>query len=396
MTQSSPRNPTSQFRPLLLPSWAVAVALTGLLAAAGWMVWGEDDPALHGRFAGDENRAAVQNGPPARTVYEQYKMDPPPNSEAFGKASERALSTLAREPCDRSAVAAAENALKRDGFPRDAAKLLLGYADACPDAVQARAEAAEIFYALGDYPPALEAIERAIRADPGWVRAHILRARILSGLHRTEEALDAYAMGVRLIGDLKAAPSDIFIHMSGLYGSLGRHCEAMSPLQTYIAADPGERDTPVLRFLIAEEARKGNCDHTYAEGTTKLHRASKGVILAKAQINGVTGVFAIDTGASFVSVSKNFAARAKLTALQAGRIGLQTANGAVAASLATIQNIRLGAAKADAVPAVIMDKPFGRGVDGLLGMSFLARFDIVLTDRELKIVAKPAPTTSLQ
>jgi clan AA aspartic protease (TIGR02281 family) len=406
MTHSNPDHPAappasplpnSSFRPLFLPSWAVALALTGLLAAAAWKIWGDDlELNRRGRFEIAENRAAEIGGPPVQTLYDRYQMEPPPNSEAFGKAINRALSALAREPCDRRAVMTAENELKRGGFVRDSAKLLLGYARTCPDSNRALAEAAEIYFMLGDLPPAHEAIERAIRADPGWASAHVLLAKILQRLRRSEEALDAYAAGIRLIGDLKAVPAEIFTSMSGLYAALGRHCEAMTPIQTYIAADPGERDTPVLRYLIAEQARQGDCDHTYVEGATKLRRASKDVILARAQINGVSGLFAIDTGASFVAVSKTFADKAKLAALQTGKVGMQTANGVAAASLATIAKIRLGAARADAVPAVIMDKPPGRGVDGLLGMSFLARFDIVLTDQELTLVAKPAQTKSLQ
>lgn len=396
MTHSSPQTPTSSFRPVF-PSFAVALALAGALAGGAWMVWGDSfEMNAKGRLERVDERAIVKNGPPVQTLYDRYKIDPLQNSEAFGKAIDRALSALAREPCDQSAVAAAENALKRGGFARESSKLLLGYAGACPNATRAIAAAAETLYSLGDNEAALAAVERAIRADPGWAYAHIILARVLHRLHRFDEALDAYASGIRLIGDLKAVPSEVFNSMSGLYSALGRHCEAMTPLQTYIAADPADRDTPVMRFLIADYASRGNCDHTYADGTTKLQRVSNGVILAKTQINGVTGVFAVDTGASFVSVSKNFAGRAKLTALQAGKVGLQTANGAVAASLTTIPKIRLGAAKADAVPAVIMDKSFGHGVDGLLGMSFLARFDIVLTDKELTIVAKPAQTKTLQ
>lgn len=57
-------------------------------------------------------------------------------------------------------------------------------------------------------------------------------------------------------------------------------------------------------------------------------------------------------------------------------------------SLTMARTIRLGEAHAASVPAMIVDGSMGPGVDGLLGMSFLARFDVVLTDRELKISAK--------
>lgn len=397
MTQSNPSNSSLGLRPLV-PSWLVALALTGILATTVWLVWGDDFVARtpRGRFERVEDRAVEPKGPPIETLYQRYAMEPLPNAEAFGKEIDRMLSALAREPCDQRAVGAAEASLKRGGFPRESAKLLIGYAGACPDSIRAVAAAAETLYVLGDFAPALETAERVVRAQPDWAAAHFLVARILQGLGRIDEALEAYAVNIRLIGDLKSVPADTFINMSTLYSALGRHCEAMTPIQTYIAVDPGDRDTPVLRYLIADQAQKGKCDHTYAEGTTKLQRASNGVVLAKAEINGVSGTFAVDTGASFVSVSKSFAARAKLTALQSGRVGLHTANGVAAAALTTVSKIRLGASHADAAPAVILDKPIGHGVDGLLGMSFLARFDIVLTDKELKLVPKPAQPKSLQ
>jgi len=46
--------------------------------------------------------------------------------------------------------------------------------------------------------------------------------------------------------------------------------------------------------------------------------------------------------------------------------------------------------RADAVTGVILEKPLQSGEDGLLGMSFLAGFDVVFGEKELKIAVKPA------
>jgi predicted aspartyl protease len=67
---------------------------------------------------------------------------------------------------------------------------------------------------------------------------------------------------------------------------------------------------------------------------------------------------------------------------------MHTANGVVTSTLSTAASIRLGNVSASTVPLVVLDKPLGNGVDGLLGMSFLSRFDIAVTARQMRLSAK--------
>jgi aspartyl protease family protein len=279
-------------------------------------------------------------------------------------------------------------ALENKGHDRESANMLLGFAGACPDAGGELSHAGETLYSLGDFQAARDVTERLVRMRPDSASALYLQARASQGLGHFDEALEAYAASVQLAGDVKRVKSEVFMKMASSYASLGRFCEAMTPVQTYITADSGKRDVEALRRIISDYARQGNCSQTYAAGVERLPRQSNGVVTAKAVVNGVTGTFVVDTGASFVSVTRDFAKRAKLDALNTHAATLQTANGTVDASLATISNIRLGHVHADAVPAVILEKSLGPGVDGLLGMSFLARFDVALGDKEWNIKAK--------
>jgi aspartyl protease family protein len=69
-------------------------------------------------------------------------------------------------------------------------------------------------------------------------------------------------------------------------------------------------------------------------------------------------------------------------------VEMQTANGTTSATLATVETVKLAGLYASRVPAIIASKSLGDGVDGLLGMSFLSRFTVVIGDREIQLKAK--------
>jgi clan AA aspartic protease (TIGR02281 family) len=108
-------------------------------------------------------------------------------------------------------------------------------------------------------------------------------------------------------------------------------------------------------------------------------RQSGAVFLVEASLNNVTGLFILDTGASLVSVTKSFANKAKISAHVEDKITLDTANGLSDGLLATASSVQVGNAYSTFVPVVILDDTklgTDDNVVGLLGMSFLARFDM--------------------
>ena len=101
--------------------------------------------------------------------------------------------------------------------------------------------------------------------------------------------------------------------------------------------------------------------------------------MAEATLNNVTGLFILDTGASLVSVTKSFANRANIAANSENRITLQTANGLTDGLLAAANSIQVGNAYSTFVPVVVVDDAklqTNDNIAGLLGMSFLSRFDM--------------------
>jgi clan AA aspartic protease (TIGR02281 family) len=95
------------------------------------------------------------------------------------------------------------------------------------------------------------------------------------------------------------------------------------------------------------------------------------------QINGATlGRFVVDTGAAVITMSQIFAKRAGIEwDAERHTIDLVLANGDPVQGVAVVLNeVAVGNVKARSVRAVVLKDAPDEGVDGLLGMSFLGRF----------------------
>jgi predicted aspartyl protease len=67
---------------------------------------------------------------------------------------------------------------------------------------------------------------------------------------------------------------------------------------------------------------------------------------------------------------------------------MMTANGQARAKLSKADKVQLGRLEATNVPVVVQnvdDKSYGVGVDGLLGMSFLSRFDVQMAGGSIEV-----------
>ena len=105
-----------------------------------------------------------------------------------------------------------------------------------------------------------------------------------------------------------------------------------------------------------------------------------GSALVPARVNGESvGVFILDTGASYTSVSTAVANRLGISPSGGATVRLATASGVIQAPLAVLEEVDVGGAVARHVPVVVHDLPgMPSNVAGLLGMSFLERFRVNL------------------
>jgi aspartyl protease family protein len=321
-------------------------------------------------------------------LYQKYGMTPLDAAATNDRKLSSELAVLQKEPCDKQAIFQASIALENSGATRASAEMLKGFAGACPDSDGELYHASELYYLLGDYDTAVKISSDIIDYKPDAQDVYFIRAKAEQGLKRYAAAIEDYATLIRLVSDTKSIVSEVFTRMSDSYEKLGRPCEAIGPLQTYIALDSQIRSTPPLLRRIATLAAEGNCTLAYARGTARVPLRASGVSTIKVEVHGVEGTFIVDTGASFMTLSRRFAAQVKPRMLTTGSVQLQTANGTFSATLATLNSVKLAGLSASAVPAIVASNSLGDNTDGLLGMSFLSRFTIIIRGHEMQLSAK--------
>lgn len=326
-------------------------------------------------------------------VYEKLKIEPLSPEVSSSQPIAAALKELINSLCDKTAIFRLSNELAKLGERRIAANALLGFANACPNSEGELNAAANILFGMGDYAAVIPVVDRLVEQRPNIGQYYFLRGQALNYVGHPREAVEDISSAIALFDNIKLVSSQAFQILASAYAADGKFCQAMTAIQTYVYADAQTRDTAATRKLIADYAAKGKCEVGYAEGAEVIPRTKQDVTLAKVSINGVKGTFVVDTGASVVTVDTAFAEKAKITSQNSRKILTHTANGVAEATLTTAANIELGKVRAENISTAIISKPIGNGVDGLLGMSFLARFDVMLGEREIRIQARKAPSS---
>jgi len=299
------------------------------------------------------------------------------------------LEELKREPCDQKSMTDLSLTLEKAGYRREAAQGLYNFVKACGAPVTALHRSADIFLKLSDHAMVVEVADEFIRRAPDNSNAHYLRGVGLQAIGDHQRALADYANAIELYGnDKKTMASTVFIRMASAYAALDRFCEAASPIQTWVAIDPSRHDTSRTQKMIADYEQRGHCATTTEFQKEKYAlRGQRNVVTVKAVVNGVPGTFVLDTGASYVSIKSGFADRAKISRTAAPEITLYTANGPTKALLSTADKVQLGKLEAAKVPILVQkdDGNYGPGVEGLLGMSFLSRFEVQMAGGFIEI-----------
>jgi clan AA aspartic protease (TIGR02281 family) len=295
---------------------------------------------------------------------------------------------LRRETCDRTAMLSFASKLAEIGYPRDAANALTLFASRCGNGDDALWAAVAVLMNISVYNGVIKIASGLVESIPTSPDVRYARGQAFQAAGKFEQAISDYVSTIELIPSIKTVSSKVFTDLASSYALLKRYCEAINPIQMYVAVDPSTRDTTQARALVADYAKKGGCELDYARGSDRFLAQGGDVIKAKVEINGVPGTFIIDTGASLVSLTSGYARRAKVRVDEADRVRLQTANGSTEGLMGVAQDIRIGRLQAKDVAAVVSignAATFGRDVDGLLGMSFLARYEIAVSGGEVRL-----------
>jgi len=308
------------------------------------------------------------------------------------------LSQLKREPCDQTSINNLGIALERIGYRREAAEGLYNFVLACGEPVEALRQSVNIYLKLTDYAKAAEVADAYVRRLPQNSTAHYLRAIALQESGEIAKSLSDFSDTIELLGSDKTKISSVvFTRMARAYATLGKFCEASTAILTWVAYDPVHRDNSQSQRLIYDYDQKGNCKATTDQVKQRYPIARRGaVITVKAEINGVKGNFLLDTGATYVTIKSTFNDKVNVPVKDAREITMLTANGPAKGLLSHADKVVLGGLEATNVPIVVQDtdqRSYGMAIDGLLGMSFLSRFEVQLSDSfvEVRTRGRKAP-----
>jgi len=129
-------------------------------------------------------------------------------------------------------------------------------------------------------------------------------------------------------------------------------------------------------------------------GETRVQLARDGHFWLRGELNGEPVSFLVDTGATLTAVSAETAAAAGLEERSGGLpVRMQTANGAVAAQLTSIEELRFGNVTARGLDAIIAP---GLGPTNVIGMNLLSRLASWRVEGDTMILVPHHPQTELE
>jgi aspartyl protease family protein len=346
---------------------------------------------LYWHYASQRSDTSQRPDTPQRSayleVYSTLGISPLPEAVAVRSSIRRPLEQLSRERCDRQAIFDLGEALRTAGYRREAAKVHVTFSGMCGGHAPSLWAAASVLLDLSDYKGAATVATDLINLEPLHHIGYYLRARARDGDGLAEKAIDDYVTTLELVGDKDSIIGTPYFNTARLYEKLGRFCDAVLPIEAWVSLNP-KHDTSQTRTIIANYMTKGGCA-TATSGSPELFAVPRpnDVVNLPVTINGIRGTFILDTGATFVSLKNSFAQRAGVEIDQESIVRLHTANGIADGKRGRAQTVQLRSLLAKDVPIVIQAQagPYGEGIDGLLGMSFLSRFNININAKTVRI-----------
>jgi len=299
------------------------------------------------------------------------------------------LEELTREKCDQDAILHLGDALDAAGYRRESAIAQVNFSSQCGGYAPALRGAVNTLLKLSDYATAETIASDLIRLEPYGDNGYFLRAVARDGNKSFKGAIDDYVTAIELFGNKDRISSVGYYRMARDYEKLGQFCDAMLPLERWVALDPSRHDSSQVQAMLSDYAAKGGCAAATSGGEERFPAARPGgVVKVPVVVNNVPATFILDTGAAFVALKDSFAKKAKVEIEAGSSVHLHTANGIAEGQRGRADTIQLRSLKAKSVPVVVeadSAAAYGDGVDGLLGMSFLSRFNVTIDGRTVRI-----------
>lgn len=209
------------------------------------------------------------------------------------------LGALSRERCDREAAYRLSKALEDESYRREAAESLVGFSDNCGGYADGIRRAINLLLNISDYSRSIALADKLVGMEPNNDNGDFLRALAYQRSNQCEKAIADYSSAIELFGDKDRISSIGYESMSNCYEQLGQYCDAMLPIESWVALDPNKHDNDQTKSILRRLSNKGKCAQTTTgKKEETIRRKGADVIKVDASINGVKGTFMVDTGAT--------------------------------------------------------------------------------------------------
>jgi clan AA aspartic protease (TIGR02281 family) len=286
----------------------------------------------------------------------------------------RLREAVANEPCDRVRIVHLADKLLTNGDSREVLSAAARFFERCGDHPRLRWSTFEAHKRLGQWDASIAEATKLI-ADDRFDRDYwAWRGLVYETKGDFAGAISDYRQALSLEPRLAGIP----FNLANLYERTGRGCEAIFPLEQFLHHHPAIEGASQVRQRIIGLYESGRCGDFAAKGraVVAFGAGSKGIVATATVNKRHRGRFLIDTGASYVALSSTFARRIGLEAPE-GSVLIQTANGPTTARPITLDAVAIQGASASRVSALVLDS-LPEEIDGLLGLSFLSRFEMKL------------------
>lgn len=284
---------------------------------------------------------------------------------------------LLRYLCNQPALETVTDTFRDRNDHLAAAMLGEAFLDQCDGNLRIGLFTAQDRFRLTDFETALRIINRFPEELIGYPEFASWRGFILEKLDRHEDAALDFERSLYLFSDITSVAGSQFYHVVRALKAAGRYCDAISPIQLFVSFDPAERLTTQIEQEMRSLRDRGNCeaDRAPKEQTIELIPRN-GLLLVKAAVNGVVGTFLLDTGASTMHLTREFARKAEVLISADRRILIRGVAGSRLDYLGTSGRIEVGSFLGRNVRTTVASDShsLGNGIDGLLGQTFLSRF----------------------
>ena len=292
-----------------------------------------------------------------------------------------------QEPCDRVQIVELADRLASIGNNREAVAAATRFFQKCGDHPRLRWVTYEANKRLGEWDAAIAEVNRLIEHNRYDRDYWVWRGLVHEEKGDFARAIADYRQSLNLEPRLGNVP----FNLANLYERTGQPCEAIFPLEQFLHHYGDLPGAGNVRQRILGLYESGRCGDHAGRGRAMVSFApGSPAITAIVTINSRhRGRFLVDTGASYVAVSPGFA---RAIGLEAGKgsVLVQTANGPVTATPTTLDAVAVQGARASRVNALIIDSLPGQ-IDGLLGLSFLARFEVTLNRQRGRLELSAPP-----